>query len=156
MFSLSRDGELFLAKNKNKKIVFTNGCFDILHAGHVTYLNEAKKLGDLLFIGLNSDQSIRELKGPLRPICSELERKFLLENLRCVDFVEIFNESTPLELIEKVRPQLLVKGGDWRVEQIVGHEIVLGDGGEVKSLSFISGFSTTNIIDQIIHRHNKN
>ena len=142
--------EEFVAKNRDKKIVFTNGCFDILHAGHVTYLNEAKSLGDLLVVGLNSDSSIKVLKGESRPILSEQERKFILENLKAVDFVEIFSEQTPLELIKSVMPDVLVKGGDWKPEQIVGSDVVLANGGEVKSLSFVNGMSTTNIIEKII------
>lgn len=140
----------FLSKNRTKKIVFTNGCFDILHAGHVTYLNEARSLGDLLIIGLNSDASITRLKGETRPILSEAERKFILENLKAVDFVEIFNNDTPLELIKVVQPNILVKGGDWKIDQIVGSDIVLESGGEVKSLSFVEGMSTTNVIEKIL------
>lgn len=144
--------ENFLQKNQNKKIVFTNGCFDILHAGHVAYLNEAKEQGDILFVGLNSDSSVKRLKGNKRPIIPESERKYILENLKSVDFVEIFEEDTPYELIKIVNPSVLVKGGDWEVEQIVGHDIVLARGGEVKSLLFKEGLSTTNIIEEIIKK----
>ncbi|MBL6990038.1 MAG: D-glycero-beta-D-manno-heptose 1-phosphate adenylyltransferase [Bacteriovoracaceae bacterium] len=148
MFNLSDQAKNFLEQSsrKNKRIVFTNGCFDILHTGHLTYLNEAKKQGDLLFIGLNSDSSIKKIKGPNRPINQEKERKFFLENLKAVDFVEIFNEETPLELIKKVNPSVLVKGGDWKVHQIVGHDHVTSYGGEVFSLSFKQGLSTTKFI----------
>ena len=139
----------FLEENKNKKIVFTNGCFDIIHAGHVQYIKEAAALGDALFIGLNSDASVKRLKGETRPINSENERKFVLENIKGVSFVEIFEEDTPLELIQKVCPGLLVKGGDWREDQIVGSEFVKENGGKVQSLSFKEGFSSTNIIDKI-------
>ncbi len=139
----------FLASSKGKKIVFTNGCFDILHRGHVAYLNEAKSLGDVLVIGLNSDSSVKRLKGPERPVNSELDRKFVLENLKAVDHVAIFGEDTPLNLIKEVSPDVLVKGGDWRPEQIVGSEYVLSKGGKVLSLNFIDGFSTTNIINKI-------
>ncbi|MBC77339.1 MAG: D-glycero-beta-D-manno-heptose 1-phosphate adenylyltransferase [Halobacteriovoraceae bacterium] len=139
----------FLDSNKGKKLVFTNGCFDILHKGHVAYLNEAKALGDLLIVGLNSDQSVRGLKGPERPVNSELDRKFVLENLKSVDFVEIFNDSTPYDLIKEVMPDILVKGGDWKPEDIVGSDIVLGSGGKVMSLNFVNGYSTTNIISKI-------
>ncbi len=145
--------EDFIVKNRSKKIVFTNGCFDILHAGHVTYLNEARALGDILVLGLNSDASIKELKGDLRPILSEQERKLILENLKAVDFVEIFSEQTPLSLIKRIMPDVLVKGGDWKPEQIVGSEVVLSNGGSVQSLSFIDGVSTTNIIDKILATH---
>lgn len=147
MFTQNLD--LFLKKNKDKKIVFTNGCFDIVHRGHISYLNEAKSLGDLLVIGLNSDKSVKELKGPERPINNEQDRKFLLENLKSVDFVEIFNEQTPLNLIKKIMPDILVKGGDWEIEQIVGSKEVIDNGGQVFSLNFVDGFSTTNIIEKI-------
>ncbi|MCO4792944.1 MAG: D-glycero-beta-D-manno-heptose 1-phosphate adenylyltransferase [Bacteriovoracaceae bacterium] len=149
MFELSSEAKKFLSENKSKKIVFTNGCFDILHSGHVSYLNEARAQGDLLFVGLNSDSSVKRLKGEERPINSELDRKFVLENLKAIDFVEIFSEDTPLELIKSVNPQLLVKGGDWTPDQIVGSEHVLSNGGQVKSLSFKKGYSTTNIIEKI-------
>jgi rfaE bifunctional protein nucleotidyltransferase chain/domain len=149
MHNLSNKAEQFLKDNKDKKIVFTNGCFDILHSGHISYLNDAKDLADVLFIGLNSDSSVKGLKGDERPINSEDERKFILENLKSVDFVEVFNEETPLNLIKKVSPSFLVKGGDWSVEKIVGHEVVLAAGGIVKSLPFKDGYSTTSIIDKI-------
>lgn len=149
MFSLSPDAKEFLANNSGKKIVFTNGCFDILHSGHVMYLNEAKEQGDLLFVGLNSDASVKRLKGEERPINSEIDRKIVLENLKAVDFVEIFEEDTPLELIQAVSPNMLVKGGDWTPDQIVGSDHVLKNGGEVRSLSFKDGYSTTNIIEKI-------
>lgn len=145
----SSDLESFIQNNKDKKIVFTNGCFDIVHRGHISYLNEARSLGDLLVIGLNSDSSVRALKGPERPINNEEDRKFLLENLKAVDFVEIFDEETPLSLIKKILPKILVKGGDWKIEQIVGSTEVLASGGEVLSLNFIDGFSSTNIIEKI-------
>ena len=141
--------EKFLENNKGKKIVFTNGCFDILHKGHVTYLNEAKKLGDLLLVGLNSDASVKRLKGPERPINNELDRQFVLSELKAVDFVEIFDQDTPLELILKVKPNILVKGGDWKIDQIVGAKEVLSSGGEVFSLNFVDGYSTTSIIHKI-------
>ena len=147
MFSSELDA--FLKKNEGKKIVFTNGCFDILHRGHVTYLNEARKLGDVLVIGLNSDNSVRKLKGPERPINNELDRGYVLSQLRAVDFVEIFDEPTPLSLIIKVRPQVLVKGGDWKIDQIVGAKEVIANGGEVFSLNFVDGYSTTSVIHKI-------
>lgn len=139
----------FLENNKGKTIVFTNGCFDIVHRGHVTYLNEAKKLGDILIVGLNSDSSVKRLKGEARPINSELDRKFVLENLKSVDFVEIFHDDTPYNLIANVSPDVLVKGGDWKPEQIVGSDIVQARGGKVLSLNFVNGFSTTNTIKKI-------
>lgn len=153
MKTLSKSATEFLQANRNKKIVFTNGCFDILHRGHLQYLQQARNLGDNLFIGLNSDSSIKELKGDKRPINSEQDRKLMLESLRFVDQVEIFSEETPLELIKLVRPNILVKGGDWPVETIVGHEFVLGLGGEVLSLPFVEGNSTTSIIDKILEAY---
>jgi rfaE bifunctional protein nucleotidyltransferase chain/domain len=146
---LSECSQRFLQQNQDKKIVFTNGCFDLLHRGHVTYLKEARSLGELLFIGLNSDESVRKLKGERRPINSEEDRKFLLENLRWVDCVEIFYEETPLKLIQMIRPNVLVKGGDWPIEKIVGAKEVQDDGGDVMTLSFIDGFSTTKIIEKV-------
>lgn len=133
----------------NKKVVFTNGCFDILHRGHVTYLNEAKAQGDILVLGLNSDASVKRLKGETRPVNNEQDRKFLLENLRCIDFVYIFEEDTPYNLIKEIQPDVLVKGGDWKPEDIVGSDIVQANGGEVKSLNFVDGFSTTSTIEKI-------
>lgn len=146
---LTEKASLFLKNNQDKKIVFTNGCFDILHCGHLSYLSSAKKEGDLLFVGLNSDNSVRKLKGSQRPINQESERKFFLENLKSVDFVEIFDEETPLDLIKQVRPDVLVKGGDWDVNQIVGSNIVLSYGGKVESLHFLDGHSTTKIIQDL-------
>ncbi len=149
MFELSSAAKKFLEQNKGKKIVFTNGCFDIVHVGHIAYLNHAKEQGDLLFLGLNSDQSIKRLKGSDRPINNQADRKFFLENLKAIDFVEIFDEDTPYELIKSVLPQVLVKGGDWTPDQIVGSDIVLASGGEVKSLLFREGYSTTSIIGKL-------
>ncbi len=145
----SKGLENFLSENKNKKIVFTNGCFDIIHKGHVAYLSEAKNLGDLLVIGLNSDASVKRLKGPERPINNELDRLYVMSQLKPVDFVEIFTEDTPLNLILKVKPQVLVKGGDWEIDQIVGGKEVIQSGGEVYSLNFIDGYSTTALINKI-------
>ena len=128
-----------------QKIVFTNGCFDILHYGHIHYLAEARDLGDRLVIGLNSAGSVRRLKGPARPINDEATRAHLLAALEVVDAVVFFDDDTPLELIRMVQPDVLVKGGDWKPEQIVGSEIVLARGGDVRSLPFVEGYSTTNI-----------
>lgn len=133
----------------SQKVVFTNGCFDLLHAGHVAYLQEAKQQGDILVLGLNSDSSVRELKGPTRPIQKEDDRAFILAGLSCIDYVCLFSEETPLNLIQSVKPDVLVKGGDWKPEQIVGSEFVLAAGGEVKSLAFVEGRSTTNIVEII-------
>ena len=133
----------------DQKVVFTNGCFDILHSGHVLYLEEAKSLGDILVVGLNSDESVRRLKGNERPINSEHERAIVLSGLSFVDYVIVFNEDTPYELIKTIQPDILVKGGDWAVESIVGYDIVLRKGGVVKSLLFKEGVSTTSIIDKL-------
>ncbi len=134
---------------QNKKVVFTNGCFDLLHIGHVEYLKEAKAQGDILVIGLNSDASVRELKGAGRPIQNERDRADLLDALKAVDFVTVFSEATPKNLIEFISPDILVKGGDYEISQIVGAEHVLSHGGEVKSLSFVDGRSTSDIVDRI-------
>lgn len=149
MEELANDTKTFLEKNKGKKIVFTNGCFDILHLGHVEYLNEAKAQGDLLIVAINSDASVRELKGPDRPINNEEDRKKMLLNLKAVDCVQIFTEQTPLEIIKLIDPQVLVKGGDWKPDQIVGSDYVLSHGGEVKSLMFKDGYSTSNLIKAV-------
>lgn len=149
MESLSSDTKKFLEENKNKKIVFTNGCFDILHLGHVEYLNEARALGDVLIVAINSDASVRELKGPDRPINNEIDRGKMLLNLKAVDCVQIFTEQTPLEIIKLIRPNILVKGGDWRPDQIVGSDFVLSQGGVVKSLMFKNGYSTSNLIKAV-------
>jgi rfaE bifunctional protein nucleotidyltransferase chain/domain len=148
----SKELAQFLEKNKGKKIVFTNGCFDILHRGHVTYLAEAKKLGDLLVIGLNADASVKRLKGPERPINNEKDRQYVMSQLKSVDFVEIFTEDTPLNLILTVKPDVLVKGGDWKIEQIVGGKEVQASGGKVFSLNFVDGYSTTSLIEKIQHQ----
>lgn len=143
--------EKFLKDNQGKRIVFTNGCFDILHRGHVTYLTEARKLGDLLVVGVNSDASVKRLKGPERPINNETDRSYVLSQLKAVDFTEIFTEDTPFNLILKVQPKILVKGGDWKIDQIVGGKEVIASGGDVFSLNFVDGYSTTSIINKINH-----
>jgi rfaE bifunctional protein nucleotidyltransferase chain/domain len=134
------------------RIVFTNGCFDILHYGHLHYLASARDLGERLVVGLNSAASVSRLKGPHRPINDELTRTHLLAALEVVDAVVVFEDDTPLELIRLVRPDLLVKGGDWRPEQIVGSDLVLAAGGQVRSLPFVQGYSTTNIEKKIRER----
>lgn len=133
---------------QKKKIVFTNGCFDLLHIGHVRYLEQAKALGDILIVGINSDASVKQLKGPTRPIQNESDRAEILASLKAVDHTVIFTEETPLRLIQEVKPNLLVKGGDWKISQIVGSDFVIANGGEVKSLQFIDGRSTTSIIEK--------
>ncbi|MFA4992004.1 MAG: D-glycero-beta-D-manno-heptose 1-phosphate adenylyltransferase [Candidatus Omnitrophota bacterium] len=134
---------------RDKKIVFTNGCFDILHAGHASYLTKAKALGDILIVGLNSDRSVRQLKGGSRPIVNQKNRAALLSALEAVDFVVIFGDLTPMRLIKAVRPDVLVKGGDWKKKDIIGSGFVESCGGAVKSLSYIKGLSTRGIIDKI-------
>jgi rfaE bifunctional protein nucleotidyltransferase chain/domain len=133
----------------SKQIVFTNGCFDLLHIGHVRYLQEARKQGDLLVVGVNSDSSVKRLKGPQRPIQNESDRAEILAALACVDYAVIFEDDTPLNLIKELQPQVLVKGGDWKPENIVGSDVVLANGGKVLSLQFVDGRSTTNIVTKI-------
>lgn len=135
-------------KNQNKKIVFTNGCFDLLHLGHVTYLEEAKRLGDVLIVGINTDDSVKKIKGPTRPIQNENDRSQILAALKAVDHTILFSEETPLNLIKKIRPDVLVKGGDWKIDQIVGSDLVMSYGGKVQSLNFVNGKSTTSIIEK--------
>lgn len=134
-------------------IVFTNGCFDILHPGHVDYLQHAKSMGTCLVVGLNSDASVRRLKGPQRPINDQQSRAIVLSGLESVDFVVIFEEDTPYELIKQIRPHVLVKGGDWSIENIVGRDIVEKDGGKVCSIPLLAGYSTTRIIERIVTMH---
>ena len=131
---------------KNQRVVFTNGCFDLLHIGHVRYLKEAKSLGDLLVVALNTDESVRKLKGPERPVQNQDDRAEILSSLACVDFTVLFNEETPIKVIETLRPDFLVKGGDWKIDQIVGSQFVQSYGGKVLSLPFVEGRSTTRII----------
>jgi len=134
---------------QGKKIVFTNGCFDILHCGHILYLEKAKTLGDILILGLNSDASVKRLKGNNRPIVPEKERALVVAGLESVDYVCIFEQDTPYELIDLIQPDVLVKGGDWTIDKIVGADIVQKKGGKVLSLNYEQGFSTTNIIERI-------
>lgn len=133
-----------------ERVVFTNGCFDILHYGHLHYLADARDLGQRLVVALNSGASVSRLKGPLRPINDEATRAHLMAALAMVDAVTFFDEDTPLELIRMIAPDILVKGGDWRPEQIVGSELVLARGGQVHSLPFVEGYSTTRIEQKII------
>jgi D-beta-D-heptose 7-phosphate kinase/D-beta-D-heptose 1-phosphate adenosyltransferase len=132
-------------KKEGKRIVFTNGCFDLLHPGHIKCLEEAKKFGDVLIVGINSDQSVKRLKGPQRPIMPLWGRMMLLGALEAVDYVVCFEEDTPLELIKELQPDVLVKGGDWKEEEVVGRELV----SEVKIVEYQEGFSTTSIIEKI-------
>ncbi|RUA07706.1 MAG: D-glycero-beta-D-manno-heptose 1-phosphate adenylyltransferase [Fusobacteria bacterium] len=136
-------------KKEGKKIVFTNGCFDILHVGHLRYLNEAKECGDILIVGVNSDASVRRLKGPTRPINNEDDRAEMLCGLKAVDYAVIFTEDTPLNLIEKLHPNIHVKGGDYKKEDLPETKVVEGYGGEVRILSLVDGKSTTNVVNKI-------
>ena len=132
-----------------RPLVFTNGCFDILHSGHVFYLQKAKQQGDILILGLNSDASVRRLKGEKRPINSEIDRAIVISELKSIDYVVIFEEDTPLEIISLIVPNKLVKGGDYKKDDVVGKDIVESNGGEVVIIPFVDGKSTTNIINKI-------
>ena len=136
-------------RSQGKVIVFTNGCFDILHRGHVEYLNDAKGLGDLLVLGLNSDLSVSRLKGPDRPVVSEDDRAFILSQLISVDAVYVFDEDTPIPLLEVLMPDILVKGGDYSLDQVVGREVVEKNGGKVVTIPLVKGRSTTDLIGKI-------
>ena len=140
-------------RQKGKTIVFTNGCFDLLHVGHVKYLQAARQLGDLLVLGLNSDDSIKRLKGPSRPLIGQEERAHILAALDCIDYVIVFDEDTPLELITALRPDILVKGGDYTPEGVVGRELVESYGGRVELINFVDGKSTTGIIEKILQQN---
>jgi D-beta-D-heptose 7-phosphate kinase/D-beta-D-heptose 1-phosphate adenosyltransferase len=136
-------------KAKGKKIVFTNGCFDILHFGHAKYLKEAKRKGDVLVVGVNSDSSVRKIKGNKRPIINEAHRAGLIAALESVDFVVIFKEETPSRVIKTLKPDILVKGADWAQKDIVGRDFVLRRGGKVYTVKLVKGFSSTNLIKKI-------
>ena len=142
--------ELLEKVRGKKKIVFTNGCFDILHAGHADYLNKAKSLGDILVVGINSDASVRRIKGEKRPILPQQMRAYLLDNLKPVDYVVIFEEDTPLELIKAIKPDVLVKGADWDLERIVGADFVLSYGGRVERIAFSFDISTSKVIERVL------
>ncbi|GFO54223.1 bifunctional protein HldE [Geomonas sp. Red276] len=137
-------------RGRGKKVVFTNGCFDLLHVGHVKYLQKARSLGDLLVVGLNSDASVRRLKGEKRPLIEQSERAHILAALDCIDYVVIFDEDTPLTVIEALRPDILVKGGDYTLDGVVGREVVEAGGGRVELVQFVDGRSTSRIIDKIL------
>ena len=136
-------------KSQDNKVVFTNGCFDILHLGHVDYLEKARKLGDKLILGLNTDASVSRIKGPSRPIVNETSRSRVIASLEFVDLVVLFDEETPLELIEKLIPDVLVKGNDYLAENIVGANVVIKNGGKVETVALVEGYSTTNIVNKI-------
>ena len=144
----SLDKKLNLWREKGRTIVFSNGCFDILHRGHVEYLSKAADLGDILIIGLNTDDSVKRLKGPSRPVNDEKARAVVLAALEFVDAIMFFEEDTPYNLIKRVQPDVLVKGKDYKAEDIVGYDIVTAKGGKVETIELVDGFSTTNILNQ--------
>jgi len=139
-------------RREGKKVVFTNGCFDILHFGHVSYLEAAKRNNRILVVGLNSDSSVRKIKGQKRPIVPQKERAVLVAALECVDLVTIFDEETPLKLIQFLRPDILVKGADWKGKEVVGSEVVKSAGGKIELISYMNKYSTTKIIESIIKK----
>jgi len=154
IFSLDRlRTERERLRREGRRVVFTNGCFDLIHPGHVKYLQEARRLGDALIVALNSDRSVRELKGEKRPILNQNERAEVMAALNCVDYVTIFDWPTPREIIAALLPDVLVKGGDWDLDRIVGRDEVEAAGGEVLSLPFIEGCSTTELIERIVQRY---
>ncbi|MDD5731242.1 MAG: D-glycero-beta-D-manno-heptose 1-phosphate adenylyltransferase [Candidatus Omnitrophica bacterium] len=136
-------------RSRGKKIVFTNGCFDLLHYGHVKYLQDAKAKGDILVVAINTDASVKKIKGPKRPIVGEKDRAKVIAALASVDYVTLFNEDTPLKTIRALKPDILVKGADWNKKAIVGSDLVSGYGGKVATINFIKGRSTTNLINKI-------
>lgn len=141
-------------KAEGKKVVFTNGVFDLIHSGHVDYLIKAKELGDILILALNSDESVKRIKGNKRPILLLKERAFIVSNLKPVDYVTFFEEDTPAEIINELIPDILVKGADWPIDKIVGREVVEANGGEVKTIQFVNDQSTSKIIQKIIRNYN--
>ncbi len=145
--------ELKPLRKKGAKVVFTNGCFDIIHAGHVRYLKKAGSLGDILVVGLNSDESVRKIKGRKRPIVPQNERAEVVAALGFVDYVVIFNEPTPLKIITEIKPDILVKGADWAAREIVGADVVKKGGGRISRIKLLKGRSTTNIIKRILNIH---
>jgi len=150
IFSIKElEHQLAVWRFKNKKIIFTNGCFDILHLGHIDYLSKAKDFGDLLIIGLNTDSSVTRIKGNNRPVTNEKSRAMILSSLRFVDAVVLFDEDTPYDLIKKVQPDILIKGSDYKTEDIVGFDIVNAKGGEVNTIDFLDGYSTSLILEKI-------
>lgn len=140
-------------KQLGKTVVFTNGCFDLIHVGHVRFLKKAKELGDLLVVGLNSDSSVQQIKGSTRPIVPQEDRAEVLSAIRYVDYVVIFDEPDPYKIIELLKPQVLVKGGDWPIDKIVGRDIVESFGGVVKTIAYVDGASTSNIVEEILKRY---
>ncbi|MEO0254336.1 MAG: D-glycero-beta-D-manno-heptose 1-phosphate adenylyltransferase [candidate division WOR-3 bacterium] len=143
-------------KKEGKKIVFTNGCFDIIHAGHIEILKKAKKKGDILIVGLNSDRSIKKIKGNKRPIIKEKDRAKILDSIKYVDYVILFDEKTPYRLIREIKPDVLVKGADYKLKEVVGSDIVLKNKGEVYLVKILKGRSTSKIIEKIIKKYGNN
>ena len=141
---------LGVLKRQGKKIVFTNGCFDILHVGHIRYLSQARKLGDILVVGLNTDRSVRTIKGEKRPLVCENERAEVLSALKVVDYVVLFDEPDPLALIKALKPSILVKGADWPEDKIIGADVIKQSGGRVVRIPLVPGSSSTNLIEKII------
>ena len=137
------------AKAEGKKVVFTNGCFDLLHRGHLHLLREAKKLGDILIVAINNDLSVKKLKGPKRPILPEADRAELIGALEMVDYVTLFDEADPYHLIKELQPNILVKGGDWTTERIIGGDVVEKEGGRVVAVPYLDGYSTTQMIERM-------
>ena len=136
-------------KAQGQRLVTTNGCFDLLHWGHIQYLSEAKSLGDVLLVGINSDASVKAIKGPSRPLCSEQVRASQIASLEAVDYVVIFEETTPIEFLRRVRPDVHVKGGDYRIDELPEREVVEAGGGRVQCLSLVPGYSTTRLIERL-------
>lgn len=149
IFTSSQLTQILKSLRGRKRIVFTNGCFDLLHLGHITYLQSAKMLGDLLVVGVNSDASVSRLKGPERPIKDESQRSSILAALECVDYVVLFEEDTPQRIIGELLPDILVKGGDYQVDEVVGSEVVKQHGGQVEIIEFLPGYSTSGILKKI-------
>ena len=147
--------EIRRLRKKGLQVVFTNGCFDIIHAGHVRYLKKARSLGDVLVVGLNSDSSIKAIKGDSRPIVPEKERAEVLGSLYFVDYVVLFREPTPVKLIQAIKPDILVKGSDWAAKDIVGSDVVKKTGGRIRRIPLVKGRSTTNIIKKILRLHKR-
>ena len=151
--NLNKLKKIILAlKARRKKIVFTNGCFDLLHYGHVKYLQDAKRKGDILVVGINSDSSVKRIKGKSRPVVNEKDRLRMVSALESVDYAVLFKEDTPLKTIKSIKPDVLVKGADWNKDNIVGSDIVFGYGGSVATIKFVKGYSTSNLIKQIAKR----
>jgi rfaE bifunctional protein nucleotidyltransferase chain/domain len=140
-------------RKQGQKIVFTNGCFDLLHVGHIRYLQEARTLGDCLIIGLNSDRSVRSIKDPHRPLIPEDQRAEVLAALECVDYIVLFDEADPFKVIEEIKPEILVKGADWPMDKIVGADLVHSYGGEVRRVELVPSISTSEIINRILSRY---